>query len=156
VQISGLSRGYIRRASLDLPESIAARIKSTDGAASSEKQEAFRLEHEETGTFPGDWQPLRGKSVKIFTVEPASQDPKETGAQARLSFASSLFQKASAESAAAAPPVEGLVIIFDSADGGIVGSTLSNAQRLAGGSLSQDDFWKLCYLDPPRSFPSFP
>lgn len=152
LQISGASRGYIRRSSLELPESIAARLKSPNGAPSSEKVEAFRLEREETGTFPGDWQPLRGKFVKIYTVQPTSQDRKETGAQARLIFASSLLQKFSAGSAIGIPPVEGVVVIFDSADGGIFACTLLNAQRLAGGSLSQDEFWKLCYLDPPDAF----
>jgi hypothetical protein len=152
VQISGLSRGYIRRSSLDLPDFIADRLNSPNGSPASEKAEAFRLAREETGTFPGDWQPLRGKSVKIYTVQPTSQDPKETGAQARLSFASMLLKKYSTGPAGGTPPVEGLVIIFDSADGGIVGSTLLNAQRLAAGSLTQEDFWKLCYLDPPNAF----
>jgi hypothetical protein len=156
VQISGASRGYIRRGNLELPEFIAARLKSPNGAASSEKQEAFHLEREETSTFPGDWEPLRGKPVKIYTVQPASQDPKETGAHAKLSFASSLFQNFAAESGAAESPLEGAVVIFDSADGGIIGSTLLNAQQLASGALSQDNFWKLCYLDPPDAFWSKP
>jgi hypothetical protein len=90
--------------------------------------------------------------VKIYTVQPASQDPKETGASARLGFASFLFKKFSAESAAAAPPLEGIVVIFDSADGGMIGCSLLNSQRLASGSLPQEIFWKLCYVDPPDAF----
>lgn len=154
VQISGASRGYVRRTNLELPEFITARLKSPNGAASSGKKEVFRVEREETSTFPGDWELLRGKSVKIYTVQPASQDPKETGARAKLSFASSLFQKFAAESTAAKSPLEGAVVIFDSPDGGIIGSTSLNAQQLASGSLSQDSFWKLCYLDPPDAFRS--
>ena len=42
--------------------------------------------------------------------QPASQDPKETRASAKLGLASSLFQKFSAESA---PSFEGAVVIFD-------------------------------------------
>ena len=154
VQISGASRGYVRRTNLELPEFVAARIKSPNGAASSEKREVFRVEREETSTFPGDWELLRGKPVKIYTVQPASQDPKETGTRAKLSFASSLFQKFATESDATKSPLEGAVVIFDSADGGIIGSTFLNAQQLASGSLSQDNFWKLCYLDPPDAFRS--
>ena len=154
VQISGASRGYIRQSNLELPEFIAARLKSANGAGSSERPGAFRVEREEISTFPGDWEPLHGKSVKIYTVQPASQDPKDTGARAKLSFASSLFQKFAAESAAAKSPLEGAVVIFDSADGGIIGSTSLNAQQLASGSLSKDSFWKLCYLDPPDAFRS--
>jgi hypothetical protein len=156
VQISGASRGYIRRSNLELPEFIAVRLKSANGAASPERPGAFRVEREEIGTFPGDWEPLHGKSVKIYTVQPASQDPKETGAPAKLKFALSTFKKFAAESATAKPLLEGVVVIFDSADGGIIGSTLPNAQQVADGALSQDSFWKRCYLDPPDAFRSAP
>ena len=156
VQISGASRGYIHRSNLELPEFIAARLKSANGAASSERPGAFRVEREEISTFPGDWEPLHGKSVKIYTVQPASQDPKETGAPAKLKFALSTFQKFAGESATDKPLLEGVVVIFDSADGGIIASTLLNAQQLADGSLSQDNFWKHCYLDPLDAFGSKP
>ncbi len=156
VQISGASRGYIRRGGLNLPESISTRLETQNGNASEERPAPFRIEREENSTFPGDWEPLKGKTVKIYTVQPASQDLKETRASAKLSFASSLFQKFSAESAAAAPSLEGAVVIFDSADGGIIGCLLLNAQQLASGSLPQGIFWKLCYMDPPDAFRSSP
>jgi hypothetical protein len=158
VQISGASRGYIRRSGLDLPESISAQLESQNGNAGDEKPAAFRIEREENGMFPGDWEPLKGKTVKIYTVQPASQDPKETGASAKLGFAASLFKKFSAESAAPAPPPEGIVVIFDSADGGIIGCSLLNARQLASGALPQELFWKRCYMDPPDAFrsPSLP
>jgi hypothetical protein len=152
VQISGASRGYIRRSNLDLPEFLAARLKSPNGTPPAEKPDAFRLAREETATFPGDWEALRGKPVRIYTIQPVSQDPKETGAQAKLSFAASLLRKFSAESKSATPSVDGVVVIFDSADGGIIGSTLSGTQQFAAGALSQDDLWKQCYLDPPDAF----
>jgi hypothetical protein len=154
VRISGASRGYIRRNGLDLPEGISSRLESQNGNASEEKPAAFRIEREENSLFPGDWEPLKGKSVKIYTVEPASQDPKETRASAKLGFAASLFKKFSAESAAAAPRLEGAVVIFDSADGGIIGCSLPDARELAGGSLTQEIFWKRCYMDPPDAFQS--
>jgi hypothetical protein len=156
VQISGASRGYIRRSSLDLPEFIAARLKSPNGAAANEKQEAFRVEREETATFPGSWEMLRDKPVKIYTVQPILQDSKETGSSAKLKFATSLLQRFSADSAGSATEVEGVVVIFDSADGGIIGATLANVQQMASGSLSRDDFWKQCYLEPPDAFQSPP
>ena len=152
VQISGASRGYIRRSGLDLPESISARLESQNGNAGDDKPSAFRIEREETGMFPGDWEPLKGKTVKIYTVQPASQDVTETRASVKLSYASSLFKKFSGESASAATPPEGIVVIFDSTDGGIIGCLLLNAQQLASGSLPQEIFWKLCYMDPPDAF----
>ncbi len=154
VQISGVSRGYIRRGSLDLPESIAARLKSPNGNAANGKLEAFRIEREESSLFPGDWEPLKGKTVKIYTVQAISQDPKETDERAKLAFAGRLLRKYAVETTASTPALEGIVVIFDAADGGIIGSTLLNVQQLASGSLSQDNFWKHCYLEPPEAFRS--
>lgn len=147
VQISGASRGYIRRGALELPEIVAERFNSPNTIT-----EAFRVEHEESSVFPGDWEPLRGKPVRIVTVQPTSQDPKETGPNAKLLFASSLLKEFPAKLAATTPAVDGVVIIFDSADGGMIGSTLLDVQQFSGGALSNDDFWKRCYLDPPEAF----
>ena len=155
VQISGASRGYIRRSSLELPEAIAARLKSpnhTSPEARDAKQDTFRVTREETGIFPGDWEPLRGKSVKIYMVQPVSEDARETGAAAKLNFAASLFQKFSRASAPSGAAVEGVVVIFDSADGGIIASTASSVQQFTSGALSRDAFWRVCYLDPPTAF----
>jgi hypothetical protein len=152
VQISGPSRGYIRRSNAELSEFIAVRLKSPNGNAANEKLEAFRIEREENSPFPGDWEPLKGKMVKIYTVQPVSQDPKETDARAKRAFAGALLRKYGAETTASTSPLDGIVVIFDAADGGIIGSTLSNVQQLASGSLSQENFWKHCYVDPPDAF----
>jgi hypothetical protein len=152
VQISGASRGYIRRNGLELPELLAARLKSPNVAAVDDKERAFRVAREETGVFPGNWDSLRGKTVKIYTVQPVSSQLKETHATAKLGFAASLFRRFSRSSTATADSVEGIVVIFDSADGGIVAITVSTAQEFANGSLSAEAFWKKCYTDPPDAF----
>jgi len=152
VQISGPSRGYIHRSNLDLPELIAERLKSPNGVAAPEKSAAFRVARQDNSNFPGDWQPLKGKTVRIYTVQPASQDPKETGPRAKLVYAGTLFQDSVAETAASSPPVEGVVVIFDSADGGILGATLESVKQFAAGTLSAEAFWKQCYMDPPEAF----
>jgi hypothetical protein len=46
------------------------------------------------------------------------------------------------------------VVIFDSVDGGIAGATLASVQQLAKGEISEEAFWKQCYLDPPETFQS--
>ncbi len=152
VQISGPSRGYIRRNNLELPEFIATRLNSQDATAPVEKAAAFRIVREENSPFPGDWEPLKGKAVKIFTAQPVSQDPKESGAHAKLAFASSLFQKYTTENAASTSAVEGVIVIFDSADGGIVGATLATLKQFTAGTLSSENFWKQCYRDPLETF----
>jgi hypothetical protein len=151
VQISGASRGYIRRNTLELPEAIAARLKSPNATPSDAKQDAFRVAREETGIFPGEWEALRGKSVKIYMVQPISE-LKETGATAKLAFATSLIQKFSRGFTPTTASDEGVLIIFDSADGGMIGSTASSAQQFASGALSRDAFLQQCYLDPPNAF----
>jgi hypothetical protein len=148
VQISGASRGYIRRSGLDLPDAISARLKSPNESSSSEKDQTFRVAREETSTFPGDWEPLRGKTVRIYTVQPTAAESKETPAKSKLEFAASLFRKFPGASSTS-NAVQGIVVIFDSADGGLVASTVSNAQQFASGSLSLEAFWKSSYADLP-------
>lgn len=153
VQISGVSRGYIRRSALELPEVIAAHLEETANLEAAAKQVgAFRVEREENSVFPGEWEALKGKTVKIYTVQPASQDAKETDARAKLNFASSLMQKFVGETAPGATAGDGVVVIFDSADGGIVGAALASIQQFAKGEISEEAFWKQCYLDPPETF----
>ena len=77
---------------------------------------------------------------------------KETKASAKLNFAATVFQRFRADPAAATPGVAGVVVIFDSADGGMIAATRETVEQLASGSLSQSDFWGQCYLDPPEAF----
>lgn len=152
VQISGVSRGYIRKSALELPEVIAERLEATAKSKSAAKPAAFRVEREENSVFPGEWELLKGKTVKIYTVQPASQDPKDTDARAKLNFAGSLMQRFVEDVTPGAPSVDGVVVIFDSADGGLTGATLASIQQLAKGEISEEAFWRQCYLDPPETF----
>ena len=70
VSISGDSRGYLRRNGVEVPERIASRAGVARGYGRGEKFLGFRMEREETSTFPGNWAPLKGKTVKIYTIQP--------------------------------------------------------------------------------------
>jgi hypothetical protein len=155
VAISGDSRGYLRKSAVELPESLAARLR-TSVPGPEEKFTGFRIERQETGDFPGDWAPLKGKKVKIFTVQLLSQNPKETGPTVRRNYCLALFEKGSREGAAANPAPEGVVVIFDAADGGMAAATSVNIQKLASGSLNGEVFWQQGYLDPPDAFATAP
>jgi hypothetical protein len=152
VGISGDSRGYVRRNAMELSEQIAAKLQSHAATSEDEKSTAFKVEREETSTFPGGWAPLRGKSVKIYTVQPVSQNPKESGPSARLNYSLELFQKAAKEAATATSAPDGVVVIFDAADGGIAGATLGDIQKVTAGSLKREEFWSQSYLDPIDAF----
>ena len=151
ITISGDSRGFVRRNLVELPEGLAGRMQSPAGGP-EEKFTGFRIAREETGDFPGAWEPLKGKKVKIFTVQLLSQNPKETGPDVRLSYCLALFEKGFREGVDANPAPEGVVVIFDAADGGIAAATSANIQKLSSGSLKGEAFWQQAYLDPPDAF----
>jgi len=155
VQISGPSRGWIRRAQLDLPEGFLApsgKPVSPEAAPSTEKP-SYLVISEESGLFPGKWEPLQGKTVKIIWMQPAAQplSIKDSSTQARRLFAKSVLWKALADKSAAAP-IAGVVLILDAADGGEAAATLAALQQWKSGTLSEEAFWQQCYLDPPEAF----
>jgi len=151
VSISGDSRGYLRQSGVQLPESVAARLHASASGPEA-KFAGFRIEREEMSSFPGDWPGLKGKTVKIYTVQPLTENRKETGASVRLNYALVLFEKGWKESATVSPVPDGVVVIFDAADGGIAGATLADIQKVASGALSREAFWTQSYLDPPEAF----
>ena len=62
VRISGLSRGWIWRNSLEMPEGIPD--VGSGSAPAPAADDFFRVTREETASFPGDWEPLRNKSCE--------------------------------------------------------------------------------------------
>jgi hypothetical protein len=155
ITISGDSRGFVWRNSVELPEGLAPRSQSS-AAGPEDKFTGFRIEREDGGDFPGDWAPLKGKKVKIFTVQVVSQNPKETGPIVRRNYCLALFEKGFHEGSAANPAPEGVVVIFDAADGGIAAATSDSIQKLTSGSLKGEAFWQQAYLDPPDAFAPAP
>jgi hypothetical protein len=151
ITISGDSRGYLRTNAVELPERVAARMQSP-APGLEEKFPGFRIVREDASVFPGDWAPLKGKQVKLYTVQPVSQNSKETGPAARLNYCLALFERALREAATVNPASDGVAIIFDAPDGGIAGATLADIQKLSSGSLTRDAFWQQSYLDPPEAF----
>ena len=150
VQISGPSRGWIRRAQLDL-SSVTTEVAASDSGTAGSGVEPFQQTREETATFPGDWAALRGKQVRIIWVQ-VNEGPKKSGAEAKASYAKSVFRRAFPSVTNESDKVEGVVIVFDSADGGMVATTLPALQRWNQGSLTEDSFWRQCWVDPPEAF----
>jgi hypothetical protein len=151
VRISGLSRGWIWRTSLEMPEGFSdVPLVGTKGAAVA--ADLFLVKREETAPFPGDWEPLRGKSVKIVSVQKVQEDEKNSGASAKLEYAKSLLDKNYAELAAKSQELAGVVLIFDSVDGGMIAITLPTVQQWKAGKLTDAALWHRCYFDPPETF----
>jgi hypothetical protein len=151
VRISGLSRGWIWRTSLEMPEGISD-VPQPGIAAKVVVADLFQVTREETAPFPGDWEPLRGKSVKIISVQKIQENEKGSGARAKLEFAKSLLDRNYAELAAKSKELSGVVMIFDSVDGGMIAATLPTVQQWKAGTLSDAALWHQCYFDPPETF----
>jgi hypothetical protein len=153
VRISGLSRGWIWRNSVEMPEGIP----DTDSSAAPSLTPAadlFRVVREETAQFPGDWEPLRSKTVKIISVQKTDDNAKEAGSKDRLEYAKFLLEKNYAELVQKAQELAGIVLIFDSADGGMIAATLPALQQWKAGALSDSALWHKCFFDPPETFDS--
>ncbi len=151
VSISGQSRGWIRKTQLEFPEDASA-AKSKGGEPPPKPAELFRVTREETNIFPGSWEPLRGKSVKLYSVQPAQSAHAETQGRDKRNFAKELFVRALQETSVAESPVAGVVVIFDSADGGQVSTTYASLKSWHEGTISEAAFWQSCSLDPPETF----
>jgi len=151
VQISGMSRGWIRRAQLEIPSGFAQAAGGSAAENSAGGEAMFKVAKEEMRSFSGNWPALKGKSVQIEWVEPANP-AVATSRQEKLAFAKSVFLHASASLPNSPPNTEGIVVVFDSADGGQIAAALSSVKALANRTLTDSAFWRACSLDPPESF----
>jgi hypothetical protein len=144
VQISGISRGWIERSNLEMPGSNPARGAGLAGSVDT----GGAATHEETSLFPGDWPRLRGRKVKILWI-PTSAVSSANGS--KWTAARSAFRKGLAGLNADGGE-EGIVLVFDSADGGMAAATLPDLQRWIRGELTDETFRRQCWLDPSDAF----
>ncbi|MGC1452984.1 MAG: hypothetical protein WA830_23380 [Candidatus Sulfotelmatobacter sp.] len=153
VRISGLSRGWIWRNSVEMPDGIV----NTDAPAVALLAPAADLFHvlrEETAPFPGDWEPLRSKNVKIISVQKIDENAKNAGPKERLEYTKFLLEKSYKDMAQKPQDLAGVVVIFDSADGGMIAATMASLQQWRAGTLSDSALWHKCFFDPPETFDS--
>ena len=150
VRISGLSRGWIWRTSVEMPEGIPD-TQTHAPAALVPAADLFHVTREETAPFPGDWEPLRGKTVKIISVQNVDDNAKDIAPKARLEYAKFLLDKSYTEMSQKPQDLAGVVLIFDSADGGMIAATLATLQQWKTGKWSDSAFWHNCFFDPPEA-----
>ncbi|MGA7768306.1 MAG: hypothetical protein WCA27_19040 [Candidatus Sulfotelmatobacter sp.] len=153
VRISGLSRGWIWRNSVEMPDGI----RDTDvpsASALTPVADLFHVIREETSTFPGDWEQLRNKNVKIISVQKIDDNAKDPGPKARLEYTKFLLEKTYKELPQTPSALAGIVVIFDSADGGMIAATMATLQQWRAGTLSDSALWHQCFFDPPETFES--
>jgi len=153
VRISGLSRGWIWRNSVEMPQGIP---DSAENAATvlTPAADLFHVTREEAAPFPGDWEPLRGKMVKLISVQKIDDGAKDAGPRERLEYAKFLLDKSYAEISQKPQEFQGVVVIFDSADGGMIAATAATLQQWKAGTLTDAALWHKCFFDPPETFDS--
>jgi hypothetical protein len=153
VRISGLSRGWIWRNSVEMPEGIAD-TDAKPAAGFVPAADLFRVIREETAPFPGDWEPLRSQKVQIISVQKVDENAKDSGTQERLEYTKFLFEKTYKETMKKSPELQGVVVIFDSADGGMIAATSATLQQWIAGTLTDAAMWHRCFFDPPETLES--
>ena len=151
LQISGESRGWIRKEQLEFPEDFPS-PSTIPAIAAAKSPDLFHVVREESGPFPGNWEPLRGKPVKIYSVQPLQSPTLETTPREKRAFVKELFLRAwKAHSPSDAESI-GVAVVFDSADGGLAAAKFDSLQQWQEGKISEAAFWQSCSLDPPETF----
>jgi hypothetical protein len=69
-----------------------------------------------------------------------------------LEFAKSVLDHDYAELAQKQQELAGIVLIFDSADGGMIAATFATLQQWKAGKMSDAALWHQCFFDPPEIF----
>ena len=155
VRISGLSRGWIQRSSLEMPGADPGPQPPQTQAESEPARtdtQPFKVQNEQVATFPGNWIPLAGKTVRIVTVQKSADNPATTGPEAKLAFAKSMFDREYADLIRTSSTVVGVVVIFDSDDGGMIAATVPTLRQWKAGALSDEALWRRCLFDPREAF----
>lgn len=150
VQISGISRGWIHSDQVDIPAATLRTLATSYGSTDTSDKPGFRQKHEEVSLFPGKWEPLTGKKVKVIWVEPSAD--RKFGRAPKWNLAKSVFRRAYPEVSNLQNEIAGVVVIFDSEDGGMAAATMATLQQWHAGHLPDDAFWKRCWLDPADAF----
>ncbi len=147
VRISGLSRGWIWRNELEMPEGIP---DTQAGPAPPTTSDLFHVTRDELAPFPGDWEPLRGRQVRIISVQESDKASPFNSPRMKLEFAKAVFDKKYSELAKNSSNLAGIAVIFDSSDGGIIATTASVLASWKVGAFSDAALWQHCYFDPPE------
>jgi hypothetical protein len=149
VRVSGLSRGWIWRNNVEMPDGIPDTATRSGTGPKAAAEQLFHVTREETAPFPGDWEPLKGKRVKILSIEKVNESASDSGLIMRLEFAKAQIDKNYSELDKSGT-LAGIVLVFDSADGGMIAATLPAMQQWKAGALSDSAFWHQCFFDPPE------
>jgi hypothetical protein len=151
VRISGLSRAWIWRNSVEMPDGISD-TETHPAVPEKSAADLFQVTRQEVAQFPGDWPALRGKNVEIVTVQEVGENAKAGSPREKLEYAKYLLAKTYTELVQKKEDLAGIVLMFDSADGGMMAAPVAILQQWKIGALSDAALWHQCFFDPPETF----
>jgi hypothetical protein len=149
VQISGASRGWLRRTQVEPMETHGTIVIPTNEPAQAGAG-GFKVIREDDEPFPGTWAPLKGKPTKVYWVQPAASPTAETSAADKREFVRGLLLRAAEDHTQSNS--QGVVVLFDTPDGGQVSTTFATLHDWTAGRIDDQTFWLRSSVDPPELF----
>lgn len=163
VKLSEGSTAYIQADELNLPAGILEKPEVAAAPATPAVPEAakamepdlgFWVSHEDINLFAGDWARLKGKKVLFVYAQPRGLLSEIAGDDAKLAYAKRIFVTRYRSMTQPAEAVEGVVVVFLGAKGGVAAATLADIRQWVEGGLGDAAFVNRCSLDPPAEFTS--
>ncbi len=160
VRLASDSTGYIQADELTLPPGLIEKPADTPAAKSATQTApvqpdlGFSVSREDVTVFSGDWARLKGKKVLFVYAQPRGLLSDMGNEDAKLGYAKRIFESRYRSVSQSKTDVEGVVVVFLGARGGVAAATLSDIQQWLEGGLPEAAFVNRCSLDPPTEFRS--
>jgi hypothetical protein len=160
VRLAPDSTGYIQADELNLPPGVQEKATDTQPAKSTAQAPpvqpdlGFSVSREDVTLFSGDWARLKGKKVLFVYAQPRGLLSDMGNEDAKLGYAKRIFESRYRSVSQSKTDVEGVVVVFLGARGGVAAATLSDIQQWLEGGLPDAAFVNRCSLDPPTEFRS--
>ena len=158
VRLGPDTTGYIQADELTLPDGFVAKDPSSSAdssqspSAPAQRDLGFSVSREDVTVFSGDWSRLKGKKVLFVYAQPRGLLSDMANQDAKLGYAKRIFQSRYRTVSQSQTEVEGVVVVFLGARGGIAAATLTDIRQWVEGGLPDEAFVNRCSLDPATEF----
>jgi hypothetical protein len=157
VRLAPDTTAYIQADELALPDGLVAKAPDTSpgssqAATGAQRDLGFSVSREDVTVFSGDWVRLKGKKVLFVYAQPRGLLSDMASQDAKLGYAKRIFQSRYRTVSESQTEVEGVVVVFLGARGGVAAATLSDIRQWVEGGLPDEAFVNRCSLDPATEF----
>lgn len=158
VRLGPDSTGYVQADELTLPDGLVEKPAATSVEASppaagvSPRDLGFSVSREDVTVFSGDWLRLKGKKVLFVYAQPRGLLSDMASQDAKLGYAKRIFESRYRTVLQSKTEVEGVVVVFLGARGGVAAATLNDIRQWVEGALADEAFLNRCSLDPLAEF----